>query len=78
MSKGLEFDVVFIIGLTQGTFPDYRVKTDVQRQEELNNMFVAVTRAKRECYLTYPENKMMPWGTTKRQQPSEYLNIITE
>ena len=48
MSKGLEFEIVFIIGLTQGTFPDYRVNTESQRQEELNNMFVAVTRAKKE------------------------------
>lgn len=76
MSKGLEFEIVFIIGLTQGTFPDYRVSTDMQKQEELNNMFVAITRAKRECYLTYPENKMMPWGATKNQDPSEYLTII--
>lgn len=76
MSKGLEFEIVFIIGLTQGTFPDYRVNTESQRQEELNNMFVAVTRAKKECYLTYPKNKIMPWGTTKRQNPSEYLTII--
>ena len=76
MSKGLEFEVVFIIGLTQGTFPDYRVDTVAQQQEELNNMFVAITRAKRECYLTYPENKMMPWGSLKRQNPSEYLTII--
>jgi len=76
MSKGLEFGVVFIIGLTQGTFPDYRVKTPAQRSEELNNMFVAITRAKRECYLTYPREKMMPWGEVARQSPSEYLGII--
>lgn len=76
MSKGLEFEIVFILGLTQGTFPDYRVKTPAQRSEELNNMFVAITRAKRECYLTYPEEKMMPWEKIVRQSPSEYLDII--
>lgn len=76
MSKGLEYEIVFIIGLTQGTFPDYRAKTSSQRKEEQNNMFVAITRAKRECYLTYPSMKMMPWGTLKKQIPSEYLNFI--
>lgn len=76
MSKGLEFEVVFIIGLTDGTFPDYRANTNAQIKEELNNMFVAITRAKRECFLTFPRQKMMPWGATKRQYPSEYLAII--
>lgn len=76
MSKGLEFEVVFIIGMVEGTFPDYRVKTLEQEKEELNNMFVALTRAKRECYLTYPEMKKMPWGSNKRQVRSKYLDKI--
>lgn len=76
MSKGLEFDFVFIIGLNQGTFPDYRVRTESQKKEELNNMFVAITRAKRECYLTYPQVKLMPWGSMKNQEPSEYIKIL--
>lgn len=76
MSKGLEYDIVFILGLTQGTFPDYRAKSLEQKKEEQNNMFVAITRAKRECYLTYPMMKMMPWGSEKKQNPSEYLSLI--
>ena len=76
MSKGLEFQVVFIVGMVEGTFPDYRVKTSAQEKEELNNMFVALTRAKRECYLTYPLIKDMPWGSSKRQIKSRYLNKI--
>lgn len=76
MSKGLEFQVVFIVGMVDGTFPDYRVKTPAQEKEELNNMFVALTRAKRECYLTYPLIKDMPWGSSKRQIKSRYLNKI--
>lgn len=76
MSKGLEFQVVFIVGMVEGTFPDYRVKTPAQEKEELNNMFVALTRAKRECYLTYPLIKDMPWGSSKRQVKSRYLNEI--
>jgi len=76
MSKGLEYDIVFILGLTQGTFPDYRAKSLAQKKEEKNNMFVALTRAKRECYLTYPMVKMMPWGLQKKQIPSEYLSLI--
>lgn len=81
MSKGLQFDVVFIIGLSEGTFPDYRaVKADgSQLSQEMNNMYVAVTRAKRLCYMTYPEKKRMPWGDIKYQSPSRYIkDIVTE
>lgn len=59
MSKGLQFDVVFIMGL-EGTFPDYRAIKSGSVQlshKEMNNMYVAVTRAKRLCYMTYPARK---------------------
>lgn len=78
MSKGLEFQVVFIVGMVEGTFPDYRVKTHTQEVEEQNNMFVALTRAKRECYLTYPLVKDMPWGSRKNQIKSRYLKEIED
>lgn len=74
MSKGLEFDVVFIMGLTEGTFPDYRALNDPsQLNEEQHNMFVSITRSKRLCYITFPNEKMMPWGSSKPQMPSRYL-----
>lgn len=76
MTKGLEYDMVFIMGLCEGVFPDYRAKTDQELNEELNNMFVAVTRAKRVCFLTYPESRMMPWGDVKKQYPSSFLTQI--
>lgn len=81
MSKGLQFDVVFIIGLCEGTFPDYRaVKAGgSQLSQEMNNMYVAVTRAKRLCYMTCPAKKRMPWGDIKNQSPSRYIkDIVTE
>lgn len=75
MSKGLEFEVVFIIGLSEGTFPDYRaVRSGGEAlTQEKNNMYVAVTRAKRLCYLSYPNIKRMPWGEDKIQLPSRFI-----
>jgi DNA helicase-2/ATP-dependent DNA helicase PcrA len=75
MSKGLEFEVVFVIGLTEGTFPDYRaVNNDGEAMvQEKNNMYVAATRAKRLCYLSYPEIKRMPRGGDRRQSPSRFI-----
>jgi DNA helicase-2/ATP-dependent DNA helicase PcrA len=75
MSKGLEFEVVFVIGLSEGTFPDYRAVNgggEAMAQEK-NNMYVAVTRAKRLCYLSYPQTKKMPWGDCKEQYPSRFI-----
>lgn len=78
MSKGLQFDVVFIIGLSEGTFPDYRAIQNGgdELKQEKNNMYVAVTRAKRLCYMSYPARKKMPWGAQKLQQPSRYIQDI--
>lgn len=76
MSKGLEFEVTFLIGMSEGTFPDYRATDETSYNEELNNMFVAITRSKRICYLTYPKNKMMPWGKLKYQYPSTFITKI--
>ena len=75
MSKGLEFEVVFIIGLTEGTFPDYRAVSEGGSAitQEKNNMYVAATRAKRLCYLSYPLIKKMPWGDDKKQNPSRFI-----
>ena len=74
MSKGLEYDIVFLIGLNEGTFPDYRAKSDKEQKEELNNMFVAITRARRVCYITFPQFKVMPWGDMKIQHPSTFIS----
>ncbi|MEQ9369668.1 MAG: ATP-dependent helicase [Coleofasciculus chthonoplastes F3-SA18-01] len=74
-SKGLEFDVVFLVGMTEGTFPDYRAK-DEGLEEEKRNMFVATTRARRILVFSYPRTKKMPWGDIRKQEPSRYLKMF--
>jgi DNA helicase-2/ATP-dependent DNA helicase PcrA len=71
-AKGMEFDVVFVIGMTEGTFPDFRAKGDAM-EEERRNAFVAVTRSRRLLYLSYPRVKRMPWGDLRLQQPSRFI-----
>jgi DNA helicase-2/ATP-dependent DNA helicase PcrA len=75
-AKGLEFDIVFVVGLCEGVFPDYRATTGPKMEEEKRSMFVAVTRSKRLLYLTYPKLRMMPWGDVKAQQPSRFIRGI--
>jgi len=72
--KGLEFYVVFLIGMGQGTFPDYRAVRKGDVEEEKNNAYVAVTRAKRELYISYPIFKSVPWGTQKQAKSEFFRN----
>lgn len=74
-AKGLEFDVVAVVGLADGVFPDYRARGQAL-EEEKRNAFVAVTRAKRILLLSYPKSRMMPWGDARAQQPSPYFEAI--
>ncbi len=77
-AKGLEFDVVVVMGLMEGVFPDYRAK-GASLDEEKRNIFVAVTRSKRLLALSYSKTKKMPWGDVKIQKRSRYLDeIFTE
>jgi DNA helicase II / ATP-dependent DNA helicase PcrA len=74
--KGLEFDIVFVMGMNDGTFPDYRAKNQSQLLEEKNSFYVAVTRARRWLFITYPLKKMMPWGDEKNQVKSRFISSI--
>jgi DNA helicase-2/ATP-dependent DNA helicase PcrA len=76
LAKGLEFDVVFVIGLNDGTFPDYRARTYAQKDEERHSMYVAVTRSKKLCYVTRSKIRRMPWGDLRMQHPSPYFSEL--
>lgn len=74
--KGLEKDIVFIIGMCEGVFPDYRARSKKELDEERNNAFVAVTRAKRWLYISFPKQRLMPWGDTMSQKKSRFISEI--
>jgi DNA helicase-2/ATP-dependent DNA helicase PcrA len=60
--------------MSDGTFPDYRAnKNSKTKAEEKRNAFVAVARSKRLLYLSYPQSKIMPWGSKRTQNPSPFL-----
>lgn len=75
-SKGMEFDVVAIIGMNDGIFPDYRAIRSNALEEERRNMFVAVSRSKRILIFSYPENRLMLWNEVKHQKKSRFLDNI--
>ena len=71
--KGLEKDIVFLMGMCEGVFPDYRALSKEQFEDERNSAFVAVTRAKRWLYVSYPKYRKMPWGDFKKQKKSRFM-----
>jgi DNA helicase-2/ATP-dependent DNA helicase PcrA len=77
-AKGLEFDVVFIIMLCEGLFPSERsLETLEGEEEERRLMYVAITRARNELYLSYPLVRSMPGGGNDfMQRPSRFLEEI--
>ncbi|HVV00163.1 MAG TPA: 3'-5' exonuclease, partial [Verrucomicrobiae bacterium] len=76
-AKGLEFDVVFVIMLCDGLFPSARsIETPEGEEEERRLMYVAITRARNELYLSYPLVRSTPGGGDFLQQPSRFLAEI--
>jgi len=71
--KGLEKDIVFLMEMCEGVFPDYRARSESDISDERNNAFVAVTRAKRWLYVSYPNKRTMPWGDIKAQSASRFV-----
>lgn len=75
-AKGLEFKVVFIVGLEDGIFPNSRARYDnAEMEEERRLMYVAITRACERLYLTYARNRYM-YGQTKPTAPSEFFSEV--
>ena len=74
--KGQESEIVFLIGMDDGTFPDFRAVSKEELQQEKNNTYVAFTRAKRFLYVTYPKKRFMPWGDYKGRAISRFLKPL--
>ena len=73
--KGQESEIVFLIGMDDLTFPDYRAVQNggSDYEQEKNNLYVAITRAKRHLYITYPTRRTTPWGDVKIRKRSRLL-----
>ncbi len=76
-AKGLEWKVVFVISLTDGMFPNGRVldaDDEYMLEEERRLFYVAITRAKDELYLTYPQINPKSYTGDVIQRPSRFLD----
>ncbi|HKH04931.1 MAG TPA: DNA helicase PcrA [Acidimicrobiales bacterium] len=75
-AKGLEFPVVFLIGLEDGVFPHLRSLTEpAQLEEERRLAYVGITRARRRLYLSHAWSRSL-FGGTQYNPPSRFLDEI--
>ncbi|MDM1048399.1 ATP-dependent helicase [Sphingobacterium hotanense] len=75
-SKGLEFPVVFIVGLEENLFPSQlSLNSRTELEEERRLFYVAVTRAERKLFLSYATSRYR-WGTLNNCEPSRFLDEL--
>ncbi len=77
-AKGLEYPVVFILGMEEGIFPHQRALEDESELEEERRLcYVGMTRARERLYLLRAERRLR-FGTVSERSPSRFLDEIPE
>ncbi|MCT4698949.1 ATP-dependent helicase [Tenacibaculum haliotis] len=78
LSKGLEYQYVYIVGLEEGLFPSgMSMNTRSELEEERRLFYVALTRAEKVAYLTYAQTRYR-WGKLTDGEPSRFLEEIDD
>ncbi|HEY0222565.1 MAG TPA: DNA helicase PcrA [Lactovum miscens] len=77
-AKGLEFPIVFIVGMEEGIFPLSRVNEDHDELEEERRLaYVGITRAEKRLYLTNANSRVL-YGKLSYNRPSRFISEIEE
>lgn len=77
-AKGLEFDVVFMVGMEEGVFPHSRSFFEAEELEEERRLcYVGMTRAKQQLYMIHASTRLL-YGNTQHNLPSRFIADIPE
>ncbi len=77
-AKGLEFPIVFMVGMEDGLFPNYRSLDDPRALEEERRLcYVGITRAREQLFLTHTNERRL-WGSYAPAIPSQFLAELPE
>ena len=74
-AKGLEFPIVYIVGLEENLFPSQMCVRPAEIEEERRLLYVAITRAMERCHMSYARQRFRN-GQTQFSSPSRFLNEI--
>ena len=78
LAKGLEFPFVYIVGLEEDLFPSaLSLNTRSELEEERRLFYVALTRAEKQAYITYTQNRYR-WGKLIDAEPSRFIEELDE
>lgn len=78
LAKGLEFPYVYVVGMEEDLFPSaMSIQSRNDLEEERRLFYVALTRAEKQAYLTYAENRYR-WGKLSDAEPSRFIEEIDE
>lgn len=72
-AKGLEWDLVFVVGVNDGAIPSKFAESPPEHAEEERLLHVGVTRARRELHLTWPESSAKGWAN----RPSPFFALVS-
>ncbi|WP_107671130.1 DNA helicase PcrA [Cyanothece sp. BG0011] len=77
-AKGLEFPIVFLVGLEQGTLPHIRSLNDpLDLEEERRLCYVGITRAQEQLFISHARERYV-WGSKEMKTPSQFLQEIPQ
>ena len=77
-AKGLEYPIVFVVGMEEGLFPHSRSLFDInQLEEERRLAYVGMTRAKEVLYLSFADKRLY-FGQRTSNPPSRFLTDIPD
>ncbi|MGB5595108.1 MAG: DNA helicase PcrA [Crocosphaera sp.] len=77
-AKGLEFPIVFLVGLEQGTLPHVRsLKEPLSLEEERRLCYVGITRAQEQLFITHARERFV-WGSKETKTSSQFLQEISQ
>lgn len=74
-AKGLEFNYVFVVGLEENLFPNQFVESEADVEEERRLLYVAITRAKERCFISYAKSRFRN-GQSNSTMESRFLHDI--
>lgn len=75
-AKGLEYDVVFLVGMEDGLFPSLRTVEEGGLEEERRLCYVAITRAKKQLFISASSSRML-YGKTTYSKKSRFIDEIS-